>query len=51
MIMKIKELYEAPVVECYEINLERKPLMASEPTPKRGTAGQDDTVVTYDGLL
>lgn len=27
--MKEKELYEAPVVECYEIKLERRPLMAS----------------------
>ena len=27
--MNKKEQYEAPLVECYEIKLERRPLMAS----------------------
>ena len=49
--MNKKEQYEAPLVECYEIKLERRPLMASPGDTKRGTAGQDDTVHEYDGLL
>lgn len=47
--MIIKELYEAPVAKCYEINLEGAMLMASG--DKRGTAGQNDTVYSYDGSL
>lgn len=46
--MKEKELYEAPLVECYEIKLERRPLMAS-PELKRGSAGQDDTYNDIQG--
>ena len=30
--MNKKEQYEAPLVECYEIKLERRPLMASDPS-------------------
>lgn len=46
--MKEKELYEAPVVECYEIKLERRPLMASDPSKGgikdiSGSSVQDDT--------
>lgn len=48
--METKKLYEAPIVECYEIKLERRPLMSSQEL-KRGSAGQDDTVRSYDGLL
>ena len=48
--MKKKELYEAPLVETFEVVNPTKVIMTSD--AKRGTAGQDDTVNDYgDGLL
>lgn len=49
--MNKKEQYEAPLVECYEIKLERRPLMASDPESKKNRA--DDGYSTNDlgGLI
>ena len=48
--MNKKELYEAPLVEIFEVVNPTRVIMTSE--PKRGTAGQDDTVNDYgSGLL
>ncbi len=49
--MNKKEQYEAPLVECYEIKLERRPLMASPGDTKSNRA--DDGYSTNDlgGLI
>lgn len=51
--MNKKEQYEAPLVECYEIKLERRPLMQSNPKAGNpGEAGSTDSINNYgDGLI
>ncbi len=38
--MKKKEQYEAPLIECYEVKMEKRPLMAS---PDRNVNSQNHT--------
>lgn len=47
--MKKKELYEAPLVEVFEVVHPTRVIMTSD--TKRGTAGQDDTVNDYGDTL